>query len=101
VVKFAQFCEYTKNSEWHVTLKRDGDPAPVAHTYNPSYLGGRDQENRGLKPAPGNSSQDPISKMPNTSRFLSCVDYRPNTNVPILWKIGHAKGRPLFIQEWI
>jgi hypothetical protein len=24
--------------------------APVAHTYNPSYLGGRDQENQSLKP---------------------------------------------------
>jgi hypothetical protein len=25
--------------------------APVPHTYNPSYLGGRNQEHRGLKPA--------------------------------------------------
>jgi hypothetical protein len=27
--------------------------APVAHTCNPSYSGGRDQEERGLKPAQG------------------------------------------------
>jgi hypothetical protein len=34
----------------------------VAHTYNPSYSGGRDQEDRGLKPAYANSLRDPISK---------------------------------------
>jgi hypothetical protein len=26
---------------------------PAAHTYKPSYLGGRDQKNHSLKPAPG------------------------------------------------
>jgi hypothetical protein len=29
----------------------------VAHAYNPSYLGGRDQEDHGLKPAWANSSE--------------------------------------------
>jgi hypothetical protein len=28
----------------------------MAHTYNPSYSGGRDQEDHGLKPAQANSS---------------------------------------------
>jgi hypothetical protein len=28
---------------------------PVAHTFNPSYSGGRDQEDCGLKTAQGNS----------------------------------------------
>jgi hypothetical protein len=28
---------------------------PVAHTYNPSYLGGKDQEEQGLKPAQAKS----------------------------------------------
>jgi hypothetical protein len=28
----------------------------VAHAYNPSYLGGTDQEDRGLNPAGANSS---------------------------------------------
>jgi hypothetical protein len=32
----------------------------LAHTCNPSYSGGRDQEDHGLKPAQANSSQDPI-----------------------------------------
>jgi hypothetical protein len=34
----------------------------VLSTYNPSYSGGRDQEDRGTKPAQANSSRDPISK---------------------------------------
>jgi hypothetical protein len=34
--------------------------APVAHACNPSYLGGRDQEDHGLKPAQANNSQDLI-----------------------------------------
>jgi hypothetical protein len=41
-----------------LTLKR----APVAHAWNPSYSGGKDQEDLSLKPAWGNSSRDPISK---------------------------------------
>jgi hypothetical protein len=38
--------------------------ALVAHTYNPSYSEGRDQEDLGLKPAQANSSQDPSLKTP-------------------------------------
>jgi hypothetical protein len=40
----------------------------VAHTCNPSYSGGRDQEDCGSKPAQANSSQDPIFKKPFTKR---------------------------------
>jgi hypothetical protein len=36
----------------------------VAHTCHPSYSEDRDQEDRGLKLAWANSSQDPISKKP-------------------------------------
>jgi hypothetical protein len=42
--------------------------APVAHACNPSYSGGRDQEDGGLKPAWANSSRDPISKNPCQNR---------------------------------
>jgi hypothetical protein len=35
---------------------------PVAHACNPSYSGGRDQEDLGSKPAWANSSQNPILK---------------------------------------
>jgi hypothetical protein len=34
----------------------------VAHAFNPSYSGGRDQKDYGLKPVWANSSQDPASK---------------------------------------
>jgi hypothetical protein len=27
------------------------------------------------------------------AHFLSCVEYRPNTNTAMLWKTGHAKGK--------
>jgi hypothetical protein len=43
---------------------------PVAHVYNPSYSGGKDQEDHDLKPAQGNSLQDPISKILNTKKWL-------------------------------
>jgi hypothetical protein len=35
----------------------------VAHTYNSSYLGGRDQEDFSLRPAWANSFRNPISKI--------------------------------------
>jgi hypothetical protein len=40
----------------------------VAHAYNPSYLGGRDQEDHSLKPAQANSSQDLSRKNPSQKR---------------------------------
>jgi hypothetical protein len=42
--------------------------ALVVHTCNPSYSGGRDQENRSSKPAQANSLRDPISKNPSPKR---------------------------------
>jgi hypothetical protein len=36
--------------------------ALVTHTCDPSYSGGRDLEDLGLKPAQANSSRDPISR---------------------------------------
>jgi hypothetical protein len=42
--------------------------ASVAHASNPSYSGGRDQENSGSKPDWEISLQDPISKMPNIKK---------------------------------
>jgi hypothetical protein len=35
----------------------------VAHAYNPNYLGSRDQEDYGSKPAHTNNFQDSISKI--------------------------------------
>jgi hypothetical protein len=42
--------------------------ALVAEACNPSYLGGRDQEDSGSKPAQANSSQDHILKIPNPKK---------------------------------
>jgi hypothetical protein len=44
-------------------LKDRSIQAPVAHTYNPSYLGGRDKEDQGSKPAWADNSQDSISNI--------------------------------------
>jgi hypothetical protein len=41
---------------------------PVAHTYNPSYSGGRNQEDHGLRTAWAKSSRDPILKIPNNRK---------------------------------
>jgi hypothetical protein len=40
----------------------------VTYTCNPSYSGGRDPEDCGLKSSWANSSWEPISKIPNTKR---------------------------------
>jgi hypothetical protein len=32
-------------------------------------------------------------RRPKATCFLSQAEYRPNTNVAILWETGHAKGR--------
>jgi hypothetical protein len=42
--------------------------APVAHTCNPSYSGGRDQEGHGSKPAGANSSLTPYLEKPFTKK---------------------------------
>jgi hypothetical protein len=47
--------------------------ALVAHACNPTYLGGRDQEDRSSKPAQANSARDPISK--NPSQKIGLVEW--------------------------
>jgi hypothetical protein len=37
----------------------------MAHTYNPSYSGGRDWDDCGSKPAPGKNFMRPYLKKPN------------------------------------
>jgi hypothetical protein len=43
-------------------------PGAGAQACNPSYSGGRDQDDHGSNPAGANSSQDPTLKKPNTKR---------------------------------
>jgi hypothetical protein len=46
----------------------DWSQVPAAHVCNPSYSGGRDQEDRGLKPAQANNSRDPILNNPSQQK---------------------------------
>jgi hypothetical protein len=55
--------------------------AVVAHNCNPSYLGGRDQEDHIWKPAQANSSRDLILEILNTKsigRKAQVVERLPN-----------------------
>jgi hypothetical protein len=47
--------------QWPLSKINPGQE-PVAQTCNPSYSGGRDQEDCGSKPARANSLWDPILK---------------------------------------
>jgi hypothetical protein len=55
-------CKYSK------IKKEKSSQVLLAHTCNPSYSEGRDQENHGSKPGWANSSRDPISKIPYTKQ---------------------------------
>jgi hypothetical protein len=57
-------------TQYCLAFTKKGNPGQVsvACIYNPSYLGGRDQEDHGLRPAQENSSQDHISKIPNRKK---------------------------------
>jgi hypothetical protein len=48
--------------------KQNSNQVQVAHTYNPSYSGGRDKEDCSLKTAQTNSSRASISKIPKTHK---------------------------------
>jgi hypothetical protein len=59
----------------------------VAHTWNPSCSGGKDQEHCGSKPAWANSSWDPISKQPIIKKdWWSGSSCRPWVWTPVLQK---------------
>jgi hypothetical protein len=60
--------QITSNEIKHIFKKSPSSWAPVAHACNPSYARGRDQEDRGLKPAEEHSLQDPISKELTTKK---------------------------------
>jgi hypothetical protein len=50
--------------------RKEKSQMPVAHTCNPSYSGGKDQENCSSRPTQRNSSKDPILKIANTKKGL-------------------------------
>jgi hypothetical protein len=53
----------------------------MVHTCNPSYSGGKDQEDHGLKPAWANSLRDSILKKSNTKKWLVVANWssKPST----------------------
>jgi hypothetical protein len=54
---------------YNTLIKKLINQVLVAHTYNPSFSGGRDQEDRGSKPAQTNTSMSPLSrKIPSQKR---------------------------------
>jgi hypothetical protein len=55
--------------------------APVAHAYNPSYSGGRNQEDHSSKPAPGKQATRPYLKKTFTRQGWSSSATPPTTGV--------------------
>jgi hypothetical protein len=65
----------------------------VAHTCDPGYSGGRDQEDHGLKPAQANSCRDPISKRPITKKgWWNGSRCRLSVQAPVLKKQTNKKN---------
>jgi hypothetical protein len=56
--------------KWTNTIRCEDGQAPVAHACNPSYSGGRDQEDRGSRPPRKIVPRDPYSKKPFTKKGL-------------------------------
>jgi hypothetical protein len=78
--------------DWWNNLKSFLGQAPVAHACNPSYSGGRDQENHSSKPALGNSSWDAISKILKYTKSVGEVSQGANTE----FKIWYHKNKIIF-----
>jgi hypothetical protein len=70
--------------------------ASLTHACNPSYSGGRDQEDRSSKPARANSSWDPISKKPIRKKGLR---WRPWVRVPVPDTHTHKSQKLIWLQE--
>jgi hypothetical protein len=67
-----------------------------AYAYNPSYSGGRDQEDCSRKPAWANSSQDPSSKNPSQKKrgLVEWLKVKALSSIPSTEKklLNNSKG---------
>jgi hypothetical protein len=70
----------------------------VAHSCNPSYSGGRDQEDHGSKPAQANSLQDPISKTFHKNRAGGVAQSEGPEFKPQYWKKNKKKKKKLVLR---
>jgi hypothetical protein len=64
----SQYAKCEENKRLNIQLKKNPSHqlAPVAHTCNPSYSGGRDQEDHSLKLIPGKQFMRPyLEKNPS------------------------------------
>jgi hypothetical protein len=68
----------------------------VAHICNPSYSGGRDQEDHCSKPAQVNSLRDPLSKKPSTKKGSAQVPVPPPQKKKIQLKQHYREFLPYF-----
>jgi hypothetical protein len=67
---------------------------PVAHPCNPSYSGGRDQEDHSSKPAQANSSTRPYLKKPFTKiRLVEWLKVKALSSNPSAKKKKKKKGK--------
>jgi hypothetical protein len=83
-LKFKANLAYIARPHLKKTKNKQKNRTRVVYTCNPSYyLGGRDQECCSLKSeaSPANSSQDPISKIPNTRKGRRLVQEHLPTNM--------------------
>jgi hypothetical protein len=72
-------------------------PALVAHVRNPSYSGGRDQEDLSSKPASANSSRDPILKKKNHKKRSGGVAQGVGPEFePQYWKTKQNKTKTCY-----
>jgi hypothetical protein len=73
----------------------------VAHAYTPSYSGGRDQEDRGLKPGQANCSRDPILKSPVTKNWAGGVAQDEGSEFkPQYWKKNKSSWEREIIMDY-
>jgi hypothetical protein len=91
-----------------LALKRDNELGMVANIYNPSYLGGWDQEDHGMRPARQIVWETPMSKMEQKwiggmAQAAECLPskYGPLSSKPILPKQNKTKQKSKRDQvEW-
>jgi hypothetical protein len=69
---------------------------PVAHACNPSYPGGRNQEDCDLNPVWANSLQDLISKKPITKWLVEWLKVKALSSSPSAIKIKVKNRTPIY-----
>jgi hypothetical protein len=83
---------------WEQNKNLELSQEPVTHTSNPSYSGGRDQEDQGSKSTWKNTSPDPISKIPNMKKgWWNGSRCRLWVQVPVLPNNNNKKKNLEFI----